>query len=338
MISPLEKNRVREKAKERDMKNNTSRKTWDENVLILKSGLERIYQIDPELPYSDIDVDESGEKVGAQSFKSDKGYTIRISLNLINKYKGVLKRVFKDENDIYEKKSFKKYSKWKKELFDTLFEYGLEFLVLHEYSHIRDGHLDFLYENQESKGNTELIRTLEYHADHSAVCMFIGEGFVNNFYKREGILNEIPLYVLAAYIQINLIKSLDYSWEIEDINYYEILQDNHPLFGFRQYALLDSVISKLNMHTDGETVKQIINNTRALISDFEEVKQKNNKLDLKKIPFMIGFTKDGHAKLKEIHESWQLYKNKIERYAYRNPGFYSEWVDTPSELFIDNKL
>ena len=106
MISPLEKNRVREKAKERDMKNNTSRKTWDENVLILKSGLERIYQIDPELPYSDIDVDESGEKVGAQSFKSDKGYTIRISLNLINKYKGVLKRVFKDENDIYEKKSF----------------------------------------------------------------------------------------------------------------------------------------------------------------------------------------------------------------------------------------
>ena len=72
MISQLEKNRLREKVIERDIKNNANRKDWDENILILKSGLERIYQIDPQLPYSDIDVGESGEKVGAQSSKSDK--------------------------------------------------------------------------------------------------------------------------------------------------------------------------------------------------------------------------------------------------------------------------
>ena len=332
MLGAKRKNLLREKAIQRDLENGVIKKSYDSNLLILKSSLEKVYEIVPNLPYVDIEIDNDTNNRNAKSLLEGDRYLISIGQGLINSFRETLKKFFFKGSKLYNKIYFQKYLYNENRLIECLFEYGLEYIVLHEFAHIRDGHLAFFNANKDYENDIDLKRTLEYHADHSAVCMLLGEGIVNNTHPINNIDEEIPLYILAAYIQIYIVKNINFIWSIDDIVIFDKLKDSHPIYGLRQYALFNSFISKMEMHSSN--ISCMVNNTLGMIKEFEEYKQNTRNIEFNKIPFMIALTKEGHYKLKEIHSNWKKYRDDINKYAYMNPGDFSEWVDTASKYFI----
>ena len=305
---------------------------YDRNLFILKNCItEIITYIQPSLPYSNIEVEERNNKNIASARYIDDKYTIVFNSKVLEKYDDYLKDIFKNDDSIYNKDSFKKYSSEKNSLHKILYEYGLMYCLLHEYSHIKDGHLKFLANNDEHKGNYETIRTLEYHADNGATSMMVGMLLIE-CYGREDLEEQIKLFTLSAYIMFILSLRYDYRWDIQDIEMFEIFKDSHPLDGFRQYSLLDSLYSKLSNYKVEDEVNRIINDVIKMLIDFEKNRQRNSDLDLKKVPLMIAYTKEGHDSLKQIHNYWSSIESKVNYYSYINQPDYEPWVDTPEYL------
>lgn len=315
-----------------DKKQGIECNTYDRTLFILKNCItEIITYIQPSLPYSNIEVKEWDNKSIASARYSDDKYTIVFNLKVIKKYEEYLKNIFKNNDSIYNKDSFKKYSSEKNSLCTILYEYGLMYCLLHEYSHIKDGHLKFLANNDKYKRDYKTIRTLEYHADNGATSMMVGMLLIE-CYGRGDLEEQIKLFTLSAYIMFILSLRYDYRWDIQDIELFERFEDSHPLDGFRQYSLLDSLYSKLSNYKVEDEVNRIINDVIKMLIDFEKNRQGNSDLDLKKVPLMITYTKEGHNSLKQIHNYWSSIESKVNSYSYINQPNYESWADTPQYL------
>ena len=315
-----------------DKKQGIECNTYDRNLFILKNCItEIITYIQPSLPYSNIEVEEWDNKNIASARYSDDKYTIVFNLKVIKKYEEYLKNIFKNDDCIYNKDSFKKYSSEKNSLCTILYEYGLMYCLLHKYSHIKDGHLKFLANNDKYKRDYKTIRTLEYHADNGATSMMVGMLLIECC-QREDFEEQIKLFTLSAYIMFILSLKDDYRWDIQDIEMFEVFKDSHPIDGFRQYSLLDSLYSKLSNYKDEDEVNRIINDAIKMLIDFERNHQGNLDLDFKKVPLMITYTEEGHNSLKKIHNHWSNIENIVNPYSYINYPNYEPWVDTPEYL------
>ena len=107
MLGAKRKNLLREKAIQRDLENGVIKKSYDSNLLILKSSLEKVYEIVPNLPYVDIEIDNDSNNRNAKSLLEGDRYLISIGQGLINSFRETLKKFFYKEVNFIIKFIFK---------------------------------------------------------------------------------------------------------------------------------------------------------------------------------------------------------------------------------------
>ena len=107
MLGAKRKNLLREKAIQRDLENGVIKKSYDSNLLILKSSLEKVYEIVPNLPYVDIEIDNDTNNRNAKSLLEGDRYLISIGQGLINSFRETLKKFFLKEVNFIIKFIFK---------------------------------------------------------------------------------------------------------------------------------------------------------------------------------------------------------------------------------------
>ena len=339
MINARYLNQLRDDIIKRDEKNlgKLEGMSYDKNLFILKGALEKVLRILPNLPYSKITIVDNTDRIYTISINSED--EIKYGKNSITNFKRLITELFNTDTNIYKYYPFSEYINNKKELIDLLFQYGLEYVLLHEYSHIKDGHLKFLENNPKYKNNIDLLRTLEYHADNSALCTILGiYEVVNHNNKLEEKMNNVALICIAVYLQISMIKHKDYIWDILDVEDFNNSKDTtHPLFGFRQYSIFNSIKGKLGkLYYDESMVELFMERVSIAIGNTERVRQGSEEISCKKMPMLITLTHEGHDALKKIHNTWEWVKKLIEPYSYMNLCEFNEWVDTEPGDFLDD--
>lgn len=324
---------LRQKAMYLDKINNVDCEDYNNDLFILKSCIVEVTQyIQRDLPFAEVRIEDYDNKNIASAIYKDNKYTIIFNRHVLNIFKNHLKNIFIDDTNIYNEDSFKIYENEKKELCDLIYEYGLMYCLLHEYTHVKEGHLKFLNDYPDYKKDYETIRTLEFRADNGAASMMTGIAVVELFSDFENLEKNISLFTLSAYILINLFTRDNYTWDIQDVEIFEQCKDNHPPYGYRQYILLDSMLTKLYELLNEEKVNKIGNSVIKMIYDFEKYRQGNENLNLKQIPLTILYTPEGHESLKQIHTHWSNIQNLVIPYSHSYQPFYIPWVDTPEHI------
>ncbi|ADB38300.1 hypothetical protein [Spirosoma linguale] len=160
-----------------------------------------------------------------------------------------------------------KFDYLRQNLLDSLFKNSIQFLIAHEYFHVYNGHVDYIYylrnikEYNEGIGDSKLSpldnQTLEMDADSSATC-FLYDLLCNNFnskYNEVKLIGKIPLstpplegtekqkiiyYVLFVAYFILKFTSLKRISTIDDLK-----RSSHPSQGMRMQFIAGALHAKV---------------------------------------------------------------------------------------------
>ena len=214
-----------------------------------------------------------------------------------------------------------------------LFIFAIQNIIIHEFGHILNGHIDlkmetgnsFIYEITNFNEKSELdSQTLEYDADCYAAN--IGIKTIMESYLIPEILHKDVRFC---------VDSLDgVSWSFSAYSIFRLLGqgtydlnklDNysHPYPGFRQYWVYSMITTFLEGTEYASLIEDKAKNTYTSIIEFEKTIQIINKspIQLDFINKVIGFpiqyasTKDGWDHMNKIIVNWNKIRPLLEPYS-----------------------
>lgn len=195
-----------------------------------------------------------------------------------------------------------------------------EFLVLHEYTHMKNGHCDvpenekkLIYEQSKKLSREEAIfsQTLEFDADNWAVAQCVVKILEENITAEEK--NEkLKLLVFAIYTIFKKFSEYD-KYTFETFMNEDLLQSSHPAAWIRYRYMMATIFTNIldSSHGDEKILEKDLVN---VIMDFE--RQVLNIKDSTELMFIGAHTKKGTEHLMLLCDSWNKVADKLEKYAY----------------------
>lgn len=282
------------------------------------------------LPYFYVDI-INNDNINASAILSNSGkYFIGIYKGAIVKLDSIFSNAV--DNDLfYSRVNIKKHnsSKYK----ELCLRYALEFLVAHEASHIRFGHLKVgledkelyaLYETYSTKTSSDFIfsQTLEMDADCCGIATVLNRILVDNLKIKDYIERfldlEEKIYCLSFAVQY--VNELFYKsvHKILDLDSYD-----HPHPGIRQFyisANIVTILAKLFNETNVNTFA--LAQTDAMFA-VERIYHDAN-IEKTKMPLMIFFTEKGQQHTIRLCEEWESVREILKNFSYDNLAPYEK--------------
>lgn len=346
--------------------------------------LERIFQKNPTLPFVEVleleGKTDSYDQVRIYSERTVDGYyKIFLSLNAINRINHYIEEIFGKpwdelrikvareqkginyycyEKSIYEFPEFEFFSCCKTNVKKFVSEMALWFIVLHEYAHIQNGHLDYIA-NMKNKGITVPLGTqqaLELHADITAASylldfLYDAEKYVGvkqivvqNNGRDPGVAfcDDVAFTTIAAYLALRCFLKADY-WDEFTIGIHLGNRESHPLTELRMSVVFNVFLQGIIRHFEGDPHLQSIAIPMVnKVEQFEEFyfKNKGHKDEWVKAiqynPTQLLRTESGKKYYHEIFENILALNDLLEPYASSLGRIEGEWCDydtLPERLF-----
>lgn len=282
------------------------------------------------LPHFYVDIINNND-INASAILSNSGkYFIGIYKGAITKLDSVFSNAV--GNDLfYSRFNIKKHNSNKyKEL---CLRYALEFLVAHEASHIRFGHLKVgledkelysLYETYSTKTNSDFIfsQTLEMDADCCGIATVLNRILIDNLqikdYTERFLDLEEKIYCLSFAVQYT--NELFYSsvHKVLELDAYD-----HPHPGIRQFYISANIATLLFKIFNNNVVDKFsIIQTEAMFS-VERIYHGFN-IDKTKMPLMVFYTEKGQRHTIRLSEEWKDVREILKNFSYDNLAPYEK--------------
>lgn len=275
--------------------------------------LEHLMQKDPSLPFveivelNDIPKNEDQDKRTYSEILCDGSFRIHIyvqeiaqlhlyieeifgkpwsdeKITLMKQQRGV--DYYRYEKSIYELPQFHFFSGCKVNLEEYVSRMALWFIILHEYAHVKNGHLRYK-QMMESSGTPlplEVSQALELHADITAASwlldiIFDSEKFVGqrqivvqNNGKNPGVAygDNVAFMAIAAYLSLRCYLK-ESCWDEWSVGIYRGNPNTHPMTELRMSVVYNVLLQGVLTHFSG-TVHQygIASGMLQIVSGFEK--------------------------------------------------------------------
>lgn len=267
-------------------------------------------------------------------------------------YKGIIKTLFADfSNIVNDDKFYKRHNILKGNAIkyrDYCMEYALEFLLAHEISHVRFGHL--AYKKSISNENAKLCeayslistndnlfsQTIEMDADCCGIATVLNRMFMD----QQLLQNEDPIALISAMFDLEerlycLSFAINYLNEklfnrvqnIADLNLF-----THPHPGIRQSyltAIIDQIIlEKLPKEIQGSLCNTVFDAFKAV-----EYIMHGDNLKKENLPIYLAVTKYGYKHFRKINDNWKIVRELLKPYSFDDLAPYEEIKDLESYEF-----
>lgn len=288
---------------------------------VMRQHIASVRHSKPSLPEVSIYyVDNMG--INACAFLADSKYFIAINIGAVMQLQEVFEKITLSDK-LYDNKIFLTCNK---NIYGPkLLYFGMIFLVMHEYSHIRFGHsglINYLY----GDSITEMMRdclindgifrqTLEYDADNCAIANLINRILLcgNSETSFNEISEDIGLCSLATYIIFRLFDEGKHrNYENYDLD--ELSKSTHPRPGIRMNYIMANICSILDIYYNDKQVAQIAQKMIDYIRVFEEAL--NKEISIYKLEIGIAYTQKGNEHVKRIHNNWEHVRKQLEPYTH----------------------
>lgn len=197
---------------------------------------------------------------------------------------------------------------------------ALEFLVLHEYTHMKNGHCDipdneakliFEQSNTISKEKALFSQTLEFDADNwaAAYCVvkIMGENISGE--EKQEKLKLLMFSIYTIFKKFSEYDNYDFDTFMED----ELLKHTHPMAWIRYRYIVGTVLTNIS-DSSQERKDILITSLVNMIMGFEG--QVLNISDMTKKMFAGAHTLKGTQHLMLLYNSWNEVADKLEKYTY----------------------
>ena len=300
--------------------------------------ISEIRTMNPGLPDANIYYVNNEHEINACAFKSNSDYFIAINTGAVLELKRVFDTIF-DSNKLYDNDLFHENEQ---ESYSPKFLYfSMMFLVVHEYSHIRFGHCDLIYQLWGNSSISELTsncliddgifrQTLEFDSDCCTIANITNRVLIINTENTDKVTDDLGQWMLSCYV---LFKILDGGRHAKYENYDldNLAKVTHPRAGMRQNYLLANIATLLLKHFSESDVDEIIGKVFQYILKFEL--SLSESLDFKKIELGISYTQKGNEHFKKISNNWGTVREMLMPYTHDELAPFEEVNFTPK--FID---
>lgn len=219
-----------------------------------------------------------------------------------------------------------------------LLTYALEFLILHEYGHITNGHVDyfsnrkgtsFIFEFSQNQEKNLLMQTLEMDAD----------AFAANYVGRRLLFNDDPIYQFfelkedlkqkcyASYFMFRLFGKKEY-----DLSKLE--KCSHPVPGIRQNILFTTIFSLYIQELKGQLMQEeeVKGFMMEIIDECETALKQISDKTFTPVPMSILLTHEGNRHFINIMENWQNVRPLLEPYSKIKLAPVTNWDDAKRRI------
>ena len=290
----------------------------------INSELKYLYQIIEKLN-EDIDLKGVSHRLGVYE---EKGINAFVKKDGTEYFFGISANTFSELRNWF--KMFFLYDKTydvlnlKREKRDYYFQYtyrkALEFLLLHEYTHMKDGHCvmpqnrqKLIFEQSKTISREEALfsQTLEFDADNWAAAQCVVE-IIEEDITAEEKNEKLKLLMFSIY---TIFKKFS---EYEEYNFDtfmddELLTHTHPMAWIRYRYIVATILT--NILDSSQEYKNILEKDLVkIIIDFE--KQVLNISDLTEKMYTGAHTLKGTKHLLLLYNSWNKVAEELQEYAY----------------------
>ena len=204
--------------------------------------------------------------------------------------------------------------------FKYTYRKALEFLVIHEYTHMKDGHCDspeneqkLIFEQSKTISSEEALfsQTLEYDADSwsASHCAF---KIINENLTDEEKNENLKLLMFSIYTIFKKFSEYD-KYDFVTFMKEDLLKHTHPMAEIR-YRYVGATIFTNIMKTAQEHRAILEKNVVEGVTNFEiQVLGVN---DLTKRLYALAYTPKGTKHLVLLHNSWNEVADKLKEYAH----------------------
>ncbi|PFL21652.1 hypothetical protein COJ07_10210 [Bacillus cereus] len=299
--------------------------------------IEQIRVMNPKLPKVNIYYVDNEHVINACAFKSDSEYFIAINTAAVIELKRVYDMIFESDK-LYDGEFV---NKSEQHAYSNKFLYfSLMFLAVHEYSHIRYGHCDLIY-NLWGRSITELTsncliddgifrQTLELDADCCTIANITNRVLMINNRDINKISEELGQWMLSCYILFKIFDDGRHSM-YQDYDLDSLAQSTHPRPGIRQNYLIANISTVLLKHLKYSEADTIIGKILSYIVKFEETL--NDIVVLRNLELGVSYTIKGNEHLKRISNNWETVRIMLEPYTHdelapsKAVNFTPEFID-----------
>lgn len=345
--------------------------------------LERIFRNNPHLPFVEVvELDENHleEKDSTYSkMELDGSYKIFLSPNTIHRIEHYVEEIFGKpwselrirvsreqrginyysyQKPIYEFPAFKFFSGCKINVREFVSEMALWFIVLHEYAHIQNGHLNYKAHMRKQKIAIpiEVQQALELHADITAASYlleilydtekYIGvkQIVVQNNGKDPGVTfsDNVAFATIAAYLALRCFLKEEY-WDEYTVGIHRGNYESHPLTELRMSIVFNVFLQGILEHFQGRPhLQRMTISMLNIVAQFEEFYFYNKGHEdewIKAIqynPTQLLRTTTGKEYYHEMFEHVLSLNDTLEQYAPVLGKVEGKWCDyetLPERMF-----
>lgn len=380
-----EKNELRRAAMLRKQKMIKNRPLqFGQNEFHALECLERIFRINPQLPFVEVvELDENNLEDKKDStyskIESDGSYRIYLSPKTIHRINHYVEEIFGNpwsalrievsreqlginyysyQKPIYEFPAFSFFSGCKVNIRKYVSEIALWFIVLHEYAHMQNGHLNYKAHMRKQKNAIpiEVQQAMELHADITAASYlleilydtekYIGvkQIVVQNNGKDPGVTfsDDVAFATIAAYLALRCFLKEEY-WDEYTVGIHRGNYESHPLTELRMSIVFNVFLQGILEHFEGRPhLQNMTISMLHIVEQFEEFYFYNKGHEdewIKAIhynPTQLLRTTAGKEYYHEMFENLLALNNILEQYAPVFGKVEGKWCDyetLPERMF-----
>jgi len=346
--------------------------------------LERIFRNNPYLPF--VEIVELNEEESLNStdrthseIEADGTYKIFLSPNTIHRIEHYVEEIFGNpwselrikvsreqrginyyqyQKPIYDFPAFKLFSGCKINVRKCVSEMALWFIVLHEYAHIQNGHLNYKahMRAQNSSIPIEVQQAMELHADITAASYlldilydaekYIGvkQIVVQNNGKDPGVTfcDNVAFTTIAAYLALRCFLKVEY-WDEYTVGIHRGNHESHPLTELRMSIVFNVFLQGILDHFhDRPHLQSIAISMLHTVEQFEDFYFQNKGREdewIKAIqynPTQLLRTTTGQEYYHEMFEHLLALNDILEPYTTslgRIEGTWCDYETLPERMF-----
>lgn len=336
--------------------------------------LEYQFQADPTLPYVHLTVtDRAG---GSQCGRREKDgrptedYAIRLSRRDMERLDFYVEEIFGRpwseekraymqqahryrgyEQSLFDCPLFQKYEPCRSDLQDYVTRVGRWFLTLHEYAHIKCGHLNYLDAVRAAGETVDVMthRAMELHADMVAVEDLLA--VLRGWERRVGTMqivvdrpgrpsityfDQVVMAVIAACLSLRCFLKRD-TWDTYSIPLHESNRERHPLTEVRMAVVFNQFLAGMCRHYEGQTEANLLAaQAFRTLEEFETFYFANRgEADspwcqtLQYRPMELIYTAQGRDYYRDLFPRLLSLNELLEPYTYTHTTMSGRWEDYP---------
>lgn len=203
---------------------------------------------------------------------------------------------------------------------EQIHDYILQYVALHEYYHILNGHCDWVYfGNRVNFARTQrrilnnkdnfYKQVIEMDADYCAVRSMIY--LLDDNTDRKNLNTEIMLAGFSLYFIFLKFQEESY----ENIETIEVTQFDHPPASIRIIYSMSVMVTYLNKDIlDKSQLLYLMSQISEVCIYFDKEYYDSDTIDL--ALFAYAYTPDGQEYMKELFNGWNKVRSKLSQWAY----------------------